>query len=428
MTRITAIRGREVLDSRGDPTVEVDVYLDCGVMGRAAVPTGAPAGENEAAKLRDGDTKRYGGKGLSRAVENINGMLAEELLGTDAVEQRAIDRLMRALGRTEDGASLGANAILGVSLAVAKAAALALDLPLYKYIGGVNAHTLPVPMMNVFSGGEGPDSKAEFREFMVVPVGAESFKEALRTGVEVVHAARDVLAKQGLSTTVGDDGGFAPDLGPAAEVVETLLKAVKAAGYRAGKEVWIAIDAGSSAFYKNRKYILKTEENPRKSADEMVEFWAGWAAKYPIISIEDAMARSDWTGWRRLTDRLGDSIQLVGDELFETSAERLGQGLGKGAANAVLVKPSQVSTLSEMLEVMQMAQCAGFSTVVSHCGGETEDTTIADIAVAAKAGQIKAGSASRSDRMAKYNQLLRIEEELGEDAEYLGMKAFRSAG
>lgn len=424
MTRITAIQGREILDSRGNPTVEVDVYLDCGVMGRAAVPSGASTGENEAIELRDGDKKRYLGKGVSKAVANVNGVLSDELLGMDALDQRAVDHLMCKLDGTENKANLGANAILGVSMAVAKAGALALDLPLYRYIGGVNAHTLPVPMMNILNGGAHADNNVDVQEFMVMPAGAKSFKEALRMGAEIFHALKAVLKKDGLNTAVGDEGGFAPNLGSNEEAIEAILKAIKAAGYKAGKDVFIALDPASSEFYKDGKYVLEAEKNPKKSVDEMVAFWADWCAKYPIISIEDGMCESDWAGWKKLTDKVGNKVQLVGDDLFVTNTKYLKKGITEGVANAILVKVNQIGSLTETLDAIQMAHRAGYTTIISHRSGETEDSTIADIAVATNAGQIKTGSASRSDRIAKYNQLLRIEDELGAEAYYPGLDAF----
>jgi enolase len=424
MTRITAIQGREILDSRGNPTVEVDIYLDCGVMGRAAVPSGASTGENEAIELRDGDKKRYLGKGVSKAVANVNGVLAEELLGMDAVDQRAIDSMMLTLDGTSNKGNLGANAILGVSLAVAKAAAQALDLPLYKYIGGVNAHTLPVPMMNILNGGAHADNNVDVQEFMVMPAGAETFKEALRMGAEIFHSLKGVLKGQGLNTAVGDEGGFAPSLGSNEEALEVIIKAIKQAGYKPGKDVWIALDPASSEFYDKKKYVLAAEAQPRKSSEEMVEFYAAWAEKYPIISIEDGLAENDWPGWKKLTDRLGAKVQLVGDDLFVTNTQYLKKGIEQGVANSILVKVNQIGSLTETLDTMQMAHRAGYTTVISHRSGETEDATIADIAVATNAGQIKTGSASRSDRIAKYNQLLRIEEELGKEAYFPGLKAF----
>ncbi len=424
MTRITAIQGREVLDSRGNPTVEADVYLSSGVMGRAAVPSGASTGENEAVELRDKDGKRYLGKGVLQAVENVNGPIAEELLGMDALDQRAIDRTMIELDGTKTKGKLGANAVLAVSLATAKAAAQALELPLYKYIGGVNACTLPVPMMNIINGGAHADNNVDIQEFMVMPVGAVSFKEALRTGAEIFHALKSVLKDQGLNTAVGDEGGFAPDLKSNQEAIEVILKAIKKAGYKEGKDVWIALDPASSEFYKNGKYVLAAEKNPEHSGDDMVAFWKDWADRYPIISIEDGCAENDWDSWKKLTEAIGEKVQLVGDDLFVTNTEYLKQGIDKGVANSILVKVNQIGTLTETLEACQMAHRAGYTTVMSHRSGETEDVTIADIAVAINAGQIKTGSASRSDRIAKYNQLLRIEEELGSQAVFLGRDAF----
>jgi len=426
MTRITGITAREILDSRGNPTVEVDVYLNCGVMGRAAVPSGASTGENEALELRDKDPKRYLGKGVTRAVKNVNAVIAPELMGVDALEQRRVDKLMLSLDGTPTKANLGANAILGVSLAVARAAAEAVDLPLYKYIGGVNAHTLPVPMMNILNGGQHADNNVDVQEFMAMPVGAKSFKEALRMGAEVFHALKKVLKDKGLNTSVGDEGGFAPNLESNVEAIEVILKAIKAAGYKAGKDVFIALDPAASEFYdaKKKKYVLGAEKEPEKSSGRMVEFWKEWVDKYPIISIEDGMAENDWVGWKKITDTLGNRVQLVGDDLFVTNTQFLGKGIREGVANSILVKVNQIGTLTETLEACQMAHRAGYTTVISHRSGETEDSTIADIAVATNAGQIKTGSASRSDRIAKYNQLLRIEEQLGDQAEFLGMNVF----
>lgn len=426
MTRITGITAREILDSRGNPTIEVDVYLNCGVMGRAAVPSGASTGENEALELRDKDPKRYLGKGVTKAVKNVNDVIAPELMGVDALEQRRVDRLMISLDGTPTKANLGANAILGVSLAVARAAAEALDLPLYKYVGGVNAHTLPVPMMNILNGGQHADNNVDVQEFMAMPVGAKSFKEALRMGAEVFHALKKVLKDKGLNTSVGDEGGFAPNLESNVEAIEVILKAIKAAGYKAGKDVFIALDPAASEFYdaKKKKYVLGAEKQPEKSSESLVKFWTEWVDKYPIISIEDGMAENDWAGWKKITDTLGRRVQLVGDDVFVTNTKFLGKGIREGVANSILVKVNQIGTLTETLEACQMAHRAGYTTVISHRSGETEDSTIADIAVATNAGQIKTGSASRSDRIAKYNQLLRIEEQLGDQAEFLGMSAF----
>jgi len=424
MTRITGITGREVLDSRGNPTVEVDVFLASGAMGRAAVPSGASTGEHEAVELRDGDPKRYLGKGVQKAVENINGVIAEELMGVDALDQRLIDQTMISLDGTRNKSKLGANAILGVSLATAKAAAQTLEIPLYRYIGGTNAHVLPVPMMNIINGGSHADNNVDIQEFMVMPAGAETFSQALRMGTEVFHALKKVLKGKGLNTAVGDEGGFAPNLSSNVEAIEVILQAIKEAGYEAGKDIWIALDAASSEFYKEGRYVLGAEEKPEKTVNAMIEFWSGLCAKYPIISIEDGLDENDWDGWKKLTDKLGNQIQLVGDDLFVTNTEYLGRGIKEGVGNSILVKVNQIGSLTETLEACQMAHRAGYTTVISHRSGETEDATIADIAVATNAGQIKTGSASRSDRIAKYNQLLRIEEELGDQAEFLGTQAF----
>ncbi|GMV91163.1 MAG: enolase [Candidatus Hydrogenedentota bacterium] len=424
MTRITGIIGREILDSRGNPTIEVDVYLSSGVMGRAAVPSGASTGENEAVELRDKNAKRYLGKGVQKAADNVNGTIAEELLGMDALNQREIDKLLCALDGTKNKSKLGANAILGVSLAVAKAAAEALELPLYRYVGGANAHVLPVPMMNILNGGAHADNNVDIQEFMVMPAGAKSFKEALRMGTEVFHALKAVLKGQGLNTAVGDEGGFAPNLGSNVEAIEVILKAIKNAGFKAGKDIWLALDCASSEFYKGKKYVLSAEKNPERTPEQMADFLAEMAAKYPIISIEDGMAENDWKGWKALTDKLGTKTQLVGDDLFVTNTEYLSRGIKEGIANSILVKVNQIGTLTETLEAVEMAQRAKYTAVISHRSGETEDATIADLVVATNAGQIKTGSASRSDRIAKYNQLLRIEEQLGGQAEFLGTKAF----
>jgi len=431
MTRITAIRAREILDSRGNPTVEVDAFLNCGVMGRAAVPSGASTGENEALELRDKDPKRYLGKGVKKAVDNVNDVIAPELMGVDALEQRKIDKTMLTLDGTATKSKLGANAILGVSLAVAKAAAQALELPFYRYIGGVNARVLPVPMMNILNGGQHADNNVDVQEFMVVPAGAKCFKEALRMGAEVFHALKKVLKDMGLNTSVGDEGGFAPNLESNVAAIEAILKAIKAAGYKDGKDVFIALDPAASEFCESKKtktYVLGAEKKPQKSSDEMVAFWKDWIAKYPILSIEDGMAEHDWAGWKKLTDTVGDKIQLVGDDVFVTNTQFLGKGIKEGVANSILVKVNQIGSLTETLDAVQMAHRARYTAVISHRSGETEDATIADIAVATNAGQIKTGSASRSDRIAKYNQLLRIEEELGDQAEFPGLASFRNAG
>ncbi len=424
MTRITGIQAREILDSRGNPTVEVDVFLSSGIMGRAAVPSGASTGEHEAVELRDGDKSRYLGKGVSKAVDNVNNTIAEELLGMDALNQREIDQTMIALDGTKTKSKLGANAILGVSLAAAKAAAEALEIPLYRYIGGTNAHTLPVPMMNILNGGSHADNNVDIQEFMVMPTGAPTFKEALRMGAEVFHALKKVLKDKGLNTSVGDEGGFAPNLGSNVEAIEVILEAVKAAGYVAGKDLWLAMDPAASEFHKDGTYTMGAEANPKKSASDMIDFWSELVAKYPIISIEDGLDENDWTGWKTLSDKLGKKVQLVGDDIFVTNVDYLGRGIKEGVGNAILVKVNQIGSLTETLDACQMAHRAGYTTVISHRSGETEDSTIADIAVAINAGQIKTGSASRSDRIAKYNQLLRIEEELGNRSAYLGMDAF----
>ncbi len=424
MTKITGINAREILDSRGNPTVEVDVQLSSGFSGRAAVPSGASTGENEAVELRDGDKKRYLGKGVTRAVENVNDTIAQELLGMDAVDQREVDQTLIALDGTKNKSKLGANAILGVSLAAAKAVATTLELPLYKYLGGVNAHMLPVPMMNILNGGEHADNNVDVQEFMVMPVGAKTFREALRMGAEIFHSLKSVLKGKGMNTAVGDEGGFAPNLGSNVEAIEVILEAIKNAGYEAGKEIMLALDPASSEFYKDGKYILGAEKNPEHSAEQMADFWKGWCEKYPIISIEDGMAENDWEGWRILTEKVGKKLQLVGDDLFVTNTEFLAQGIEKGIGNSILVKVNQIGTLTETLDAVQMAQRAGYTAVISHRSGETEDSTIADLVVATNAGQIKTGSASRSDRIAKYNQLLRIEEELGSMAVFPGMQAF----
>jgi len=425
MTRIIGIEGREILDSRGKPTVEVEVYLASGVMGRAAVPSGASTGTNEALELRDGDKKRYLGHGVLKAVHNVNDVLAPELIGMDALSQREIDATMIALDGTKTKSNMGANAMLGISLAAAKAAAAALEMPLYQYVGGVNAHVLPVPMMNILNGGKHADNNVDVQEFMVMPAGASCFKEALRMGAEVFHALKDVLKDAGLNTADGDEGGFAPSLKSNVEAIEVILKAIKKAGYKAGKDVFIALDPAASEFYKDGKYNLDAE-GAQNSADEMVAYWADWVAKYPIVSIEDGLCENDWSGWKKLTECLGNKIQLVGDDLFVTNVEYLSRGIKEGVANSILVKVNQIGTLTETLDACQMAHRAGYTTVMSHRSGETEDSTIADIAVAINAGQIKTGSASRSDRIAKYNQLLRIEEHLGAKADFLGLAAIPS--
>lgn len=425
--RIEKIIGREILDSRGNPTVEVDVYLDCGVMGRASVPSGASTGEHEALELRDGDKKRYLGKGVLKAVENINNKIAPELIGYSALEQRAIDNKMLELDGTKTKSNLGANAILGVSLAVAKAAANYLELPLYRYIGGTNTYTMPVPMMNIINGGSHSDAPIAFQEFMIRPVGAKSFKEGLRMGTEVFHALKKVLKDRGLSTAVGDEGGFAPEVEGTEDALNSIITAIKAAGYEPQKDVTIALDCASSEFYKNGVYdysLFEGKEGKKRNAEEQIAYLEELISKYPIDSIEDGMAENDWDGWKKLTDKLGSKCQLVGDDLFVTNVDFLSKGIEKGCANSILIKVNQIGTLSETLDAIEMAHRHGYTSVTSHRSGETEDATIADIAVATNSGQIKTGSLSRSDRMAKYNQLLRIEEELGSLAVY-GYKKIR---
>ncbi len=413
--KIEKIVAREILDSRGNPTVEVDVVLECGVMGRAAVPSGASTGEHEALELRDKDPKRYGGKGTLKAVENVNTIIAPALIGWSALEQRAIDKKMLELDGTPTKSKLGANAILGVSLAVAKAAANYLDIPLYRYIGGVNTYVMPIPMMNIINGGSHSDAPIAFQEFMIRPVGAPSFREGLRMGTEVFHALKKVLHDRGLSTAVGDEGGFAPALDGTEDALDSIMAAIKAAGYEPGKDVKIGMDCASSEFYKNGVYdytIFKGEKGKKRTADEQIDYMEYLINKYPIDSIEDGMSENDWDGWKKLTERIGDRCQLVGDDLFVTNVEFLAKGIAMGCANSILIKVNQIGSLSETLDAIEMAHRHGYTTVTSHRSGETEDATIADIAVATNSGQIKTGSLSRSDRMAKYNQLLRIEEEL----------------
>ena len=418
--KIEKIIGREVLDSRGNPTVEVDVILECGAKGRAAVPSGASTGVNEALELRDGDKGRYLGKGVQKAVANVNGPIAEALVGMNALDQIAIDEAMIALDGTETKSKLGANAVLGVSLAVAKAAADYLDLPLYKYIGGVNSYALPVPMMNIINGGAHSDAPIAFQEFMIRPVGACCFKEGIRMGTEVFHSLKKVLKGRNLSTAVGDEGGFAPNLDGTEDALNVILQAIKEAGYEPGKDITIALDCASSEFFKEGKYdyTWKQADGPIYTSQEQAEYLAKLVNEYPIDSIEDGMAENDWEGWKILTDLIGDRCQLVGDDLFVTNVKYLERGISEGCANSILVKVNQIGSLTETLRAVEMAQRNGYTAVISHRSGETEDATIADIAVATNAGQIKTGSASRSDRMAKYNQLLRIQEELGAAARY----------
>ncbi len=419
--KIKAIKGREILDSRGNPTVEVEVNLECGVIGRASVPSGASTGEHEALELRDGDPGRYGGKGVLKAVANVNNVIAPALIGWSALEQRAIDKRMLELDGTKTKSNLGANAILGVSLAVAKAAAAYLDIPLYRYIGGTNTYVMPVPMMNIINGGSHSDAPIAFQEFMIRPVGASSFREGLRMGAEVFHALKKVLHDRGLSTAVGDEGGFAPSLEGTEDALESIMAAIKAAGYVPGKDVMIGMDCASSEFYKNGVYdytIFEGEKGRKRTSDEQIAYLEELIGKYPIDSIEDGMSENDWEGWQRLTARIGDRCQLVGDDLFVTNVDFLSKGIAMGCANSILIKVNQIGSLSETLDAIEMAHRHGYTTVTSHRSGETEDATIADIAVATNSGQIKTGSLSRSDRMAKYNQLLRIEEELGDRAVY----------
>lgn len=426
MSLIDNIVAREILDSRGNPTVEVDVYLDSGAMGRAAVPSGASTGEHEAVELRDGDKGRYLGKGVQKAVENVNEIICNELIDMDAMEQVEIDKTMIELDGTENKGKLGANAILGVSLAIAKAAANELEIPLYRYIGGTNAKTLPVPMANILNGGAHSSAPIDFQEYMVMPVGSPTFKEGIRCVAEVFHNLKNILHDKGLSTTVGDEGGFAPDLKDNEEPLKVIMQAIEKAGYKPGEDVCIAMDPASSEFYDKdkKKYVFKKSDKRELSSSEMVDFYAHLVNNYPIISIEDATAEDDWEGWKILTDKLGKKVQLVGDDLFVTNVKRLQMGLDKGVANSILIKVNQIGSLTETLDSIELAKTHNYTSVVSHRSGETEDTTIADIVVATNAGQIKTGSASRSDRIAKYNQLLRIEEELGNRAVYLGKKAF----
>ena len=424
MSIIEGIQAREILDSRGNPTIEVEVLLESGAYGVAAVPSGASTGEREALELRDGDKKRYLGKGVLKAVENVNEILADKLIGEDASEQRAIDRLMLELDGTEFKSKLGANALLGVSLAVAKAAAEFSGMPLYRYIGGCNACVLPVPMMNILNGGAHADNNVDFQEFMVMPAGAKSFSQALQMGVETFHSLKSVLKGKGYNTAVGDEGGFAPNLKSNEEAVEVILTAIEKAGYKAGKDIFIALDPAASEFFDKGSYVFKKSDKSKKTPHEMADYWLKWAKDYPIISIEDGMAENDWEGWEYLTKKNAGKIQLVGDDLFVTNPKILKEGIEKGIANAILIKLNQIGTLTETLDAIQMAKHAAYGTIVSHRSGETEDTTLADLSVAVNAGQIKTGSASRTDRIAKYNRLLKIEDELGSDARFLGMETY----
>jgi enolase len=423
MSKIAKVRGREILDSRGNPTVEVDVLLESGFMGRASVPSGASTGEKEALELRDGDKKRFLGKGVTKALENVNGVIQPEVVGMESLEQARIDMRMIELDGTENKGKLGANAMLGVSLAVMKASAAELDLPLYRYIGGVNARTLPVPLMNILNGGAHADNNVDIQEFMIVPWGAQTFAESIRMGAEVFHNLRSVLKGKGLNTSVGDEGGFAPNLRSNEEALDVIMQAIEKAGYRPGEEVALALDPAASSFYKEGKYIMSAEKKPEKDSEEMIEFYTHLVAHYPIVSLEDGLDENDWKGWKLLNQQLGRIIQIVGDDIFVTNPKLLKRGIEEKTANSILIKLNQIGTLTETLDTIEVAKRAGFTAVVSHRSGETEDTTIADLVVACNTGQIKTGSASRTDRICKYNQLLRIEEELGSAAIFAGKSA-----
>ena len=424
MSQIDRIRAREILDSRGNPTVEADVVLVNGTRGRAAVPSGASTGEHEAVELRDGDAKRYLGKGVLTAVRNVNEIIARELKGTNVLDQREIDRKLIEIDGSPNKSKLGANALLAVSMAASRAAANSRKLPLYRYIGGDAANTLPVPMMNIINGGAHADNNVDFQEFMIVPVGADRFSEALRTGAEIFHTLKSVLKKKGYATSVGDEGGFAPNLKSNEEAIETIIEAIAQAGYEPGRDVLLALDPASSEFYDGSAYVFKKSDGRKLSSEDMISFWSDWAGRYPIISIEDGMAENDWDGWKGLTEAIGDRVQLVGDDLFVTNTKFLQKGIDLGVANSILIKVNQIGTLTETLECIELAKSNGRTAVISHRSGETEDAFIADLAVATNAGQIKTGSLSRSDRIAKYNQLLRIEEELGSASRYPGREAF----
>ncbi len=428
MTVIVEVHGREVLDSRGNPTVEAEVFLSSGVMGRAIVPSGASTGEHEAVELRDGDKGRYLGKGVQKAVENINTEIADALEEMDASDQRALDQSLIELDGTENKGRLGANAILAVSMAAARAVANTYEVPLYRYLGGVNASVLPLPMMNILNGGAHADSNVDFQEFMAMPVGASSFSEALRWGVEVFHTLKGVLKKRGYNTAVGDEGGFAPSLKSNEEAMELVVEAIQAAGYKPGEQVAIALDPAASEFYQDGKYVFKKSDKSTKTSEEMVKYWADWVNRYPIVSLEDGFAEDDWKGWKLFTDEVGGKIQLVGDDLFVTNVKRLQKGIDTKTANSILIKVNQIGTVTETLDAIELGRGNGYTSVISHRSGESEDTFIADLAVATGAGQIKTGSASRTDRIAKYNQLLRIEEELGDAARFLGLKALNYHG
>lgn len=424
MNTITDVYAREILDSRGNPTLEVEVFLESGITGRAAVPSGASTGEREALELRDGDMGRYLGKGVLTAVENVNSRIADQVIGMDATDQAAIDARMIELDGTESKSNLGANAVLGVSLAVARAAAESLGLPLYRYIGGVNARELPVPMMNILNGGAHADNNVDIQEFMIMPVGAKTFSEGLRMGAEIFHSLKKVLKSKGYNTAVGDEGGFAPNLGSNEEALQVIVEAISSAGYNPGEDVLLALDVASSELFKDGHYILENEKCSKKTAEQLVDFYEDLVTRYPIISIEDGMAENDWDGWKKLTERLGSRIQLVGDDLFVTNAKTLRHGIEMGVANSILIKLNQIGTLSETLYAIETAKRAGYTAVVSHRSGETEDTTLADLSVAVNAGQIKTGSLCRTDRVCKYNQLLRIEDELGASARFEGKDVF----
>src|SRR3954463_14404394 len=428
MTVIVEVHGREVLDSRGNPTVEAEVYLSSGVVGRAIVPSGASTGEHEAVELRDGDKGRYLGKGVQKAVNNLNTEIAEALEEMDASDQRLLDQTMIELDGTENKGRLGANAMLAVSMAAARAMANVYEVPLYRYLGGVNASVIPLPMMNILNGGAHADSNVDFQEFMVMPVGAPSFSEALRWGVETFHTLRGVLKKKGYNTAVGDEGGFAPSLKSNEEAIELVVEAIQQAGYKPGEQIAIALDPAASEFYQDGKYVFKKSDKSVKTSEEMVKYWANWVNKYPIVSLEDGFAEDDWKGWKMFTDEVGSKIQLVGDDLFVTNTKRLQKGIDEKTANSILIKVNQIGTVTETLDAIELARRNGYTSVISHRSGESEDTFIADLAVATGAGQIKTGSASRTDRIAKYNQLLRIEEELGEGARFLGIKALNYHG
>ena len=424
MSQITDVYAREILDSRGNPTLEVEVFLDSGAMGRAAVPSGASTGEREALELRDGDKTRYLGKGVLKAVDNVNDIIADEVIGMEATDQVGIDRKMLELDGTEYKSKLGANAILGVSLAVAKAAADEAGLPLYQYIGGANAKELPLPMMNIINGGAHADNNVDIQEFMIMPAGAKNFAEALRMGAEIFHALKGVLKSKGYNTAVGDEGGFAPDLKSNEEALEVIMEAITKAGFKPGEDVLLALDVASSELFKDGIYTLENEAQPKKTADQLIDFYENLVNKYPIISIEDGMAENDWDGWKKITERLGKRIQIVGDDLFVTNPKILKEGIDKGIANSILIKLNQIGTLTETLDAIEMAKRAGYTTVISHRSGETEDTTLADLSVAVNAGQIKTGSLCRTDRVCKYNQLLRIEDELDNVALFRGKDVF----